>query len=61
MTEEKNGGNAGCDRSNRTSSCNPEEEETHSQERLMSASSRIKLQPKSCTVPEWIQRWALGE
>ena len=50
---------ASCDTSNRRNSCNQEEREA--QERLRSRPSRIKHQPKSCTIPEWIQRWALGD
>jgi hypothetical protein len=61
VAEEKNEKDASCDTCNQTSSCNQEEKEACTQERLKSALSRIKYLPGSCTIPEWIQRWALGD
>ena len=50
---------ANCDTNSRRNSCNQEEREA--QERLRSRPSRIEHQLKSCIIPEWIQRWALGD
>jgi hypothetical protein len=61
MAEEKNEKDSSCDTCSQTSSCNQEEKEAYPQERLKSALSRIKHRPGSCTIPDWIQRWALGD
>ena len=61
MAEEKNEKDASCDTSNQTSSCNQKEKEAYSLERLESRLSRIKNRAGSCTIPEWVQRWALGD
>jgi len=61
MAEEKNEKDASCDTCNQTSSRNQEEKEAYPQERLRSRLSRIKHRPGSCTIPEWVQRWALGD
>jgi len=59
MAVEKDEKDVSCDTRNRRNSCNREKRET--QKRLRLRPSRIKHQPKSCTIPEWIQRWALGD
>jgi hypothetical protein len=61
MVEEKYGKDASCDPCIQTSSRCREEKEASPQERLNSALSRIKHLPGSCTIPEWVQRWALGD
>jgi hypothetical protein len=61
MAEGKNEKDTSCDTCNQTSSRNQEEKEAYAQERLMSALSRIKHRLGSCTIPEWVQRWALGD
>ena len=61
MAEEKNEKDASCDTCIQTSSRNQEEKEAYPQERLRSRLSRIKHRPGSCTIPEWVQRWALGD
>jgi hypothetical protein len=59
MAEEKKEKDASCDTCNQSNSCNPQEKHAHAQERLKSKLTHIK-QPRNCTIPEWIQRWALG-
>ena len=61
MAEEKNEKDASGDTCIQTSSHNQEEKEAYPLERLSSALSRIKHRPGSCTIPEWLQRWALGD
>ena len=60
MAEEKCEKDATCGTCNQSSSCSQQEKEAHTQERLKSKLSRIKDRLGSCTIPEWIQRWALG-
>jgi hypothetical protein len=49
------------DTCNQTGSCNQEAKETYSQEELKLARSRPDHRPGYCTIPGWMERWALGE
>jgi len=49
-----------CETCDQTSSCSLQAKEVHAQERLESKLSHIEHWLGSCTIPEWIQRWALG-
>jgi len=60
MAEGKCEKDATCDTCNQSSPIAPEEKESQAQGNLNSRLSQIKHHPRSCTIPEWIQRWALG-
>jgi len=61
MAEEKNEKDASCDTCNQTGSCTQEEREGYLQERLKSTLSRLKHRPGNYAIPEWMERWALGD
>ena len=61
MAEEKNEKDAGCENCNQTSSGNQEENESHVEETLKSKLRHIKHRLGSCTIPEWMEHWALGD
>jgi hypothetical protein len=61
MAEEKKEKDEIYDTCNQTSSCDQEAKETYSQDELRSARSRLEHRPGYCTIPEWMERWALGE
>jgi len=62
MAEEKNEKDASCDTCNQTGSCTQEKkEEAYFQERLKPTLLRLKHRPGYCAIPEWMERWALGD
>ena len=61
MVEEKNEKDASCDTCNQTGSCNQEEKETDAQGTPGSKFPRNKHRLGSRLIPEWIERWALGD
>ena len=61
MAEEKNEKDASSDTCIQTGSRNQEEKEAYPVEGLNFALFRVKHRPGSCTIPEWVQRWALGD
>ena len=61
MAEEKNEKDASCDTCIQTSSHNQEEKEAYAQERLGPRLSLIKHRFGCRIIPEWIERWALGD
>jgi hypothetical protein len=61
MAEEKKEKDANCDTSNQTGSCTREEKEVFPQETLEPARNRLRHRPGRCTIPEWMERWALGD
>jgi hypothetical protein len=61
MAEEKNEKDASCDTRNQAGSCNQEEEETDVQGTPTSEFPYNKHRLSSRMVPEWIERWALGD
>jgi hypothetical protein len=61
MSEEKNEKDATCDTCSQTSSSNHEEKETHFRETPKSKLPHIKYRLGSRIIPEWIERWALGD
>jgi len=61
MAAKKNEKDASCDTCSQTSSRNQEEKEAYPQERLGSRPSLIKHRLGCRIIPEWIERWALGD
>jgi hypothetical protein len=61
MAEEENGKDASCDTRNQTGSCTQGKKEGYSHERLKPTLSHLRYRPGYCTIPEWMERWALGE
>jgi len=62
MAEEKNEKDATCENCNQTGSGNQEEkEEAYFQERLKPTLLRLNHRPGYCAIPEWMERWALGD
>jgi hypothetical protein len=61
MAKEKNEKGASCDTCNQGSSCNQEEKEAYGQESLKSVRFLPEHRPGYCTIPEWMERWALGD
>jgi len=61
MAKEKREKDATCDNCNQTSSGNQEENEIHVQETPKSKLPHIKHRLGSRIIPEWIERWALGD
>ena len=51
----------GCDTCNQTSSCTQQEKETHVQETQKSKFPHNKHRLGSRMIPEWMERWALGD
>ena len=60
MAKEKCEKVAICGTCNQSGCCSQQEKEAHAEKRLGLELSHIKHRPGSCTIPEWIQRWALG-
>jgi hypothetical protein len=60
MAKQTSEDGATCDTRRRSGSCRQAEEESHSEEELRAKLSRIGRQLGGCTIPEWLQRWALG-
>jgi hypothetical protein len=61
MAEEKNEKDAGGNTCNQAKSHNQEQKEACPQERMKSVRSRLDHRPGYCTIPEWMERWALGD
>ena len=61
MAEETNEKDASCDICIQPGSRNQEEKEAYPVDGLNSALSRLKHPPGSCPIPEWMERWALGD
>jgi hypothetical protein len=61
MAEEKNEKDASCDTCNQASSCTQEEKETQVQETQKSIFPHNKHRLGSRMIPEWMERWALGD
>jgi hypothetical protein len=61
MAEEKNEKDTSCNTCNQTISCNHEEKGTHGQETPKSEFPHNKRRLGSLIIPEWMERWALGD
>ena len=61
MAEEKNEKDEGCVTWNQTSSCTQQEKETHVQDTQKSKFPHNKHRLDSRMIPEWMERWALGD
>jgi len=61
MAEEKNEKGASCNICNQTSSCNQEKKGTHGQETPKWDFPHNKRRLGSRIIPDWMERWALGD
>ena len=61
MAEEKNEKDASCDTYNQTGSCTQGGKETDAQETPKSEFPQNKHRLGSRMIPEWMERWALGD
>jgi hypothetical protein len=61
MVEDKPGKDNTGDTCNESSPILQQEQEGQSHGSLYCRLSKIKHRSRSCTIPEWMQRWALGE